>query len=612
MATSADYIIRLRANNSDLKRKLAESRSRMRQYNSTVSSISRSVGTHMSALFAVGSVVYFARAQYQLIKQIDSLDKSLKAVQKTSDAYNKSTSFLSKLAEEAGVGINSLTKSYIKFTAAAQGTKLEGDIADDVFRKMTKSAAVLGLSAADTEGILYALNQMISKGTVSSEELKRQLGDRLPGAFRIMTEALGVTQKELLKLLQTGALMTEDVLPKFAAQVEKAFGADKISKVNTLTAAENRLNTAWIEFVKSVEGGEGKISNVLISITTALTNVVKKMKELNGDKSADFIDGFDYYKRILDINNPKDLQRVYARFDKFTKEFEGLGNRLKAAQDSIKAQQGSPSPNVTEDMANISKLKERYDFLSGAISAIKENFKAYYKTLVDARQETETLTTSTNELKIAYDQLSNLKSFSIEDGLKQIDGVSLMTDNDKRFEKVKESTKAVSEMLAQNANENERMIAEYQQRVMALNNLAAATMTDAIGSFAETLTFSGIDDAFAAMLESVANGLSQFGSLLIAQGIAIGAFKKSLETLNPAVAIGAGIALKLAAGAIRNHASSMSKGGSGGGGSSGGYQGIAGQSGRGSTTPDVIYLKLKGNELQATIDMNDRRKQRTG
>jgi tape measure domain-containing protein len=459
---------------------------------------------------------------------------------------------------------------------------------------------------------LYAINQMISKGTVSSEELKRQLGDRLPGAFRIMTEALGVTQKELLKLLQTGALMTEDVLPKFAAQVEKAFGADKISKVNTLTAAENRLNTAWIEFVKSVEGGEGKISNVLISITTALTNVVKKMKELNGDKSADFIDGFDYYKRILDINNPKDLQRVYARFDKFTKEFEGLGNRLKAAQDSIKAQQGSPSPNVTEDMANISKLKERYDFLSGAISAIKENFKAYYKTLVDARQETETLTTSTNELKIAYDQLSNLKSFSIEDGLKQIDGVSLMTDNDKRFEKVKESTKAVSEMLAQNANENERMIAEYQQRVMALNNLAAATMTDAIGSFAETLTFSGIDDAFAAMLESVANGLSQFGSLLIAQGIAIGAFKKSLETLNPAVAIGAGIALKLAAGAIRNHASSMSKGGSGGGGSSGGYQGIAGQSGRGSTTPDVIYLKLKGNELQATIDMNDRRKQRTG
>jgi hypothetical protein len=99
---------------------------------------------------------------------------------------------------------------------------------------------------------------------------------------------------------------------------------------------------------------------------------------------------------------------------------------------------------------------------------------------------------------------------------------------------------------------------------------------------------------------------------LIAQGIAIGAFKKSLETLNPAVAIGAGIALKLAAGAIRNHASSMSKGGSGGGGSSGGYQGIAGQSGRGSTTPDVIYLKLKGNELQATIDINDRRKQRTG
>ena len=47
---------------------------------------------------------------------------------------------------------------------------------------------------------MLALAQMASKGTVQAEELRGQLGERLPGAFKIAAAAMGVTQAELVSL----------------------------------------------------------------------------------------------------------------------------------------------------------------------------------------------------------------------------------------------------------------------------------------------------------------------------------------------------------------------------------------------------------------------------
>ena len=48
---------------------------------------------------------------------------------------------------------------------------------------------------------MSALAQMASKGTVSMEELRQQLGDRLPGALGLAAKGLGITEQELIKLV---------------------------------------------------------------------------------------------------------------------------------------------------------------------------------------------------------------------------------------------------------------------------------------------------------------------------------------------------------------------------------------------------------------------------
>jgi len=84
----------------------------------------------------------------------------------------------------------------------------------------------------------------------------------------------------------------------------------------------------------------------------------------------------------------------------------------------------------------------------------------------------------------------------------------------------------------------------------------------------------------AALLGGLAGILNQLGQLAIATGLAVEGIKKALQTLNPAVAIGAGIALVALAGFVSNKAKSLgsSKGGGGGGGASVGGAGVGGGS----------------------------------
>jgi hypothetical protein len=86
----------------------------------------------------------------------------------------------------------------------------------------------------------------------------------------------------------------------------------------------------------------------------------------------------------------------------------------------------------------------------------------------------------------------------------------------------------------------------------------------------------------AALLEGVAGIMNQLGQMAIKAGLTIAAIKKSLQTLNPYVAIAAGIALVALAGFVSSKAKSLGGGGSGGGvgggGSSVGGSGVGGGS----------------------------------
>ena len=277
-----------------LERQILKTDGALKRVDRSVGESFRSVGTYTNAWKGLGNVVrasilafglysgvQIARDIFADIKAIDGMNKALAQVTDTTENFARAKQFLNDVAEESGVKIIGLTTSYTKFLASAKTTNLTAADTENIFRQVAKAGAVMGLSTDDINGSFRALEQILSKGKVQAEEIRGQLGERLPGAFQILAKSMGLTTAELSKQLELGNVLSEEVLPNFARELEKTYSLDKIERVETLTSEQNRLSNAWTQFVESVDNGSGVISTALVSIFGALTDLITGFRILN-------------------------------------------------------------------------------------------------------------------------------------------------------------------------------------------------------------------------------------------------------------------------------------------------------------------------------------------
>lgn len=130
---------------------------------------------------------------------------------------SRQLSYAREVALNLKLPLGTLTKSYADLALAAKGTSLEGKAAQDIFVAFAQTARVNGTTNEALEGTFKALTQIMSKGKVQAEELRGQLGDRMPGAMQLMAEGLGITTEKLDKMMEKGELTRETLLNMAAA-----------------------------------------------------------------------------------------------------------------------------------------------------------------------------------------------------------------------------------------------------------------------------------------------------------------------------------------------------------------------------------------------------------
>lgn len=202
---------------------------------------------------------------------VENFGRAMTLVTGSTEGAAESLDYVKRISNTLGLEISGTADNFVSLSAAAKGTALEGQATRDIFEAVSKAMSLLGKSSADTQGALLAIQQMISKGTVSAEELRGQLGERLPGAFQLAARAMGVTTAELGKLLEGGNVVATDLLPKLAAELNKTFG--ETSYVTTFNAELNRLINSLKEL--AVSGGEAGIFGALTQALVDLANVTK-------------------------------------------------------------------------------------------------------------------------------------------------------------------------------------------------------------------------------------------------------------------------------------------------------------------------------------------------
>ena len=215
--------------------------------------MARSIAGPLAAAFSVAGISSFVSALASAQQQADKLKNALAYSAGSAAGANRELSYLRETSRAIGLDFNSASQAYAKFAAATKGTGITTEQTRTVFEGIAAASSKLGLSADETQGALLALSQMASKGTVQAEELRGQLGERLPGALKIAAQAMGVTQAELGKMMETGQLIASDFLPKFGQALKTEFAGS----VNSLTMEINRLNSSWDVWKQNFSNADG-------------------------------------------------------------------------------------------------------------------------------------------------------------------------------------------------------------------------------------------------------------------------------------------------------------------------------------------------------------------
>lgn len=191
-------------------------------------------------------------ASLQAAKEFENLDRIFAFAY---GSMNAGASAMAKVRSEAkalGIDLRSALQGQAQLAASTRGTAMEGFTTEALGTATREATAVMGLDPQQAERVQLAIQQMASKGKISAEELRQQLSESLPGAFQIAARSIGVTTSELNAMLERGEVISEDFLPKFAAQLSAESKAGLSGAANTAQASINRFNNSLLEFQAAI------------------------------------------------------------------------------------------------------------------------------------------------------------------------------------------------------------------------------------------------------------------------------------------------------------------------------------------------------------------------
>jgi len=210
----------------------------------------------LSVAGALGLGLSFQRLGSSLLDTATKLSTAknvLENVSKEVGEYGQNLEWLRRISNEYGQDMVTLINSFAQFRAAASTSKLSLEQMRDIYESLTRAAGAFHLSSERTNDMMMAVTQMMSKGKVAAEELRRQLGNVLPGAFNLMAQAAYnagiITENSTAALedaMKKGKVIAEQVLPEFAKQLDVV---TENANFESLQSSINRLKNSWTEMV---------------------------------------------------------------------------------------------------------------------------------------------------------------------------------------------------------------------------------------------------------------------------------------------------------------------------------------------------------------------------
>lgn len=185
--------------------------------------------------------------------------------------------FVRAEAERLALPIVEAADGFSKLAAATQGTSVEGEKTRVIFTGISSAMRVLGAPAHQVERAFTAVTQAISKGNLQAEEIRGQLAESIPGAFRILANALGITEQKLNKDLKGGLINGAEAMVKFGKELDRMSQSGLVAATQSFQAQTVRLGNALFDFRDTI--AKAGLLDVLGAEITTLTEKLREMAD---------------------------------------------------------------------------------------------------------------------------------------------------------------------------------------------------------------------------------------------------------------------------------------------------------------------------------------------
>jgi len=274
----------IRAENAEL--------SKQKNFLNSISNIHDNILSHIFGVVAGYRLIN--AAINTMLNTLRSVPKALIELQTTKsvfaatfDSQFAGASVMTALDEEAqrtGISITTLRENFRNLNASMS---IAGETTQDVwkvFTNMNTAITALHLSSDSAVGIFQALQQTFNKGKVQSEELTKQLGNRLPGAFAAFAKATGRSTATLAADMKAGLVQAHGELVKFAEFYGSTFSKSMVIAGEGLQSNLGRLTTSFTHLAETIgvmlEEPMIKTVNLATGVIDSIRGMLKGSKEL--------------------------------------------------------------------------------------------------------------------------------------------------------------------------------------------------------------------------------------------------------------------------------------------------------------------------------------------
>jgi hypothetical protein len=320
----------------------------------------------------------------------------------------------------------------------------------------------------------------------------KQVFMAMPESFEVMAKTLGVTNKELHKMLKSGEVMAGDVLPEFAKNMELALGNDAQKMAESMQGQINNLTNAFDNLYRTA-GDSGLVQGIISGITNSI-NVLENA--LIGARAV-----FATFYAIVDkgemaMKLEQDIRKKEVR--KFEAEMREMGERQAQMFIEREEKKGKKAQEIADQMlANAEAIENS---IKNTNPFSEKEVKLYVQRNQEAKAlrklADELLLTSTKQKELTEAELKALREQAKEreraaraealaaaelNVLKQVDAFDILIAKINEVEVKREQalkkeglTKSESLLITQKAqDEIDKLNSEYISKQMADIELAA-------------------------------------------------------------------------------------------------------------------------------------------